>query len=135
MPKTKHTKDRIEDIIYRFGNSEKLVDLFDEFGIDRSTFNRKVKEFELHTMYVQAREDHGDGFNDEIETVKRDLRDGKIDAATARALFDTIKWQAGKFYPKMYGDKQTREHTGLDGAPIQTQQTVIFKDFSDEADS
>ena len=100
-----HDKSQIEVIIERFANSEKLCNLFNEFKIDRSTFNRKIQEFDLHTTYARARELHGDGFNDEIESIKEDLKNGVIDYSVARVLIDTVKWQACKFYPRMYGDK------------------------------
>jgi hypothetical protein len=48
----------------------------------------------------------------EIDEIALDLRNGLIDAPTANVLIQTLKWKAAKFYPKMYGDRQTVEHEG-----------------------
>ncbi|MFH2029695.1 MAG: hypothetical protein ABIJ40_03595 [Bacteroidota bacterium] len=110
MPKKKPDFDKrtievIEEMINRFANGEKLMNLFKEYKTDRVTFNDDVKRFDIYPKYARAREEHGDGFNDEIETIKQDLKDGKIEDKVARVLIDTIKWQASKFYPKMYGER------------------------------
>ena len=104
--KAPNEKQMIESID-KFANGEKLVNLFKECKTDRTNFNHALKKYDLDAKYTRARELHGDGFNDEIEVIKTDLQKGKIDASSARVLIDTIKWQASKFYPKMYGDKAT----------------------------
>jgi len=101
----KHNKEIILNIIEKFSNGEKLKDLFKEYDIVRTTFNDKLKEFGLLDMYARSRHLHGDGFNDEIEILKEEIKSGTLNHAEARVLIDTVKWQASKFYPKMYGDK------------------------------
>jgi len=103
--KPNRTKEVIEEMIDKFANSEKLINLFKEYQTTRTLFNHDVEKYELLAKYALAREFHGDGFNDEIEAIKEDLKKNKIEANAARVLIDTIKWQAAKFYPKMYGEK------------------------------
>lgn len=116
----RHNKKEIEQIIERFANGEKLPKLFKEYGIVRTTFLKKIEDYELENVYTCARHYHGDYFNDEIEDLKDKLLKGKIDQSSARVLIDTIKWQAAKFYPKMYGDKLdvTSENKAISSTPI-----------------
>ena len=55
-------------------------------------------------QYARACEMRGDAKFEDTDEIMEELRQGKIDAATARVLIDTVKWQAGKLKPKKYGD-------------------------------
>jgi hypothetical protein len=65
----------------------------------------KRKYEELSNLYTQSNQDRGEIKDAEIEDYKQMLLSGAIDPATARVLIDTVKWQAAKYYPKMFGDK------------------------------
>lgn len=88
-------------------------------GVSNKTFYDKLDENpELKNDYARSRERRGEACVDKINEYKEMLKNKEIDAATARVLIDTEKWEACKFYPKMYGDKQAVEVTGKDGAPL-----------------
>ena len=74
--------------------------------------------------YVRARGNQAHTVADQAKKVREDLLAGLIDHQTANALLNFIKWETGKRNPKSYGDKQTLEHTGADGGPIQSQATI-----------
>jgi hypothetical protein len=97
----------IELILNRFADGEKLKDILKEKGMpSNGTLLRYIhNNVEFQKLYARAREFHGDQFNNEIEEIKSDLRTGKLSSNEARTLADIVKWQASKFYPKMYGDK------------------------------
>jgi phage I-like protein len=60
---------------------------------------------QLSNLYTRSIQDKAESKEAEIEEYKEKLLNGTIDPATARVLIDTSKWQAAKFYPKMFGDK------------------------------
>lgn len=67
-------------------------------------------------QYARARETQADSLADDII----DIADNRtIDANDKRVRIDARKWLAGKLRPKRYGDKQSLEHTGPGGGPIQ----------------
>lgn len=102
-----YTFEDIKNVLIRFSNGEKLKDILKGDNMpSNGTLLRYIHEsVELQKLYAQAREFHGDQFNNEIEEIKSDLRTGKLNSNEARTLADIVKWQAAKFYPKMYGDK------------------------------
>ena len=63
-----------------------------------------------------SRHSGGNEMNDEL--IGFDI--GELDdiLLSCGVLIDTEKWEACKFYPKMYGEKQAVEVTGKDGAPL-----------------
>jgi len=75
-----------------------------------------TKQEEFSEQYARAREEQADAISDECI----DIAKNEPDVARARLMIDTRKWFASKMKPRKYGDRQTREHTGKDGAPIQT---------------
>ena len=58
--------------------------------------------FDLYTRSIQ---DKAESEDEEIDTIIQDLKEGKIDPASARLIIDTKKWKASKYYPKMFGEK------------------------------
>jgi hypothetical protein len=107
----------IELILNRFADGEKLKDILKEKGMpSNGTLLRYIhNNVEFQKLYARAREFHGDQFNNEIEEIKSELKEGKLTANEARTLADIVKWQAAKFYPKMYGDKVEIDHSSKDG--------------------
>lgn len=61
----------------------------------------------LRQQYMRARECRADARFETLDSIMRDLKAGKIDAASARVMMDAIKWQAGKENAKRYGDSVT----------------------------
>jgi hypothetical protein len=59
-------------------------------------------------QYARARDAQSDVIADEILMIA----DTEEDAQKARVRIDARKWLAGKMKPKVYGDKQTVEHSG-----------------------
>jgi len=84
---------------------------------ERTIFNwlsdPKREAFRQH--YMRAREDQADAFADKIVEI---IEHPALDPADKRVRMDALKWIAGKRKPKVYGDKVTNEHTGVDGAPL-----------------
>lgn len=67
--------------------------------------NWKRANTELFDLYTRSIQDKSEMVTFEIGQTMQDLKDGLIDAQSARVIIDTLKWLASKFYPKMYGDK------------------------------
>ena len=70
-----------------------------------------VKHDEFREQYTHAREAagyaHGDGVIEVVEAV----RNGDIDAQTARAMMDGLKWAAERMAPKSHSSRQEIDHT------------------------
>lgn len=93
-------------------------------GVSKQSFYDKLEQYpELKDQYTRSREKRGDAFIESIEEDLEKLSKREIDAASARVSIDTKKWLACKFYPKMYGDKQSVELTGAGGGAISVSQT------------
>lgn len=86
--------------------------------VTRSTVCRWLQDDQqFRDKYVQAREDQGDWFADQIA----DLATGTgKEPADITARVNALKWLAAKRKPKVYGDKVVNEHGGIDGKPIET---------------
>lgn len=88
---------------------------------DFSTWCRwKRENDELYNLYVRSIQDKAESVDAQMDEIWDGCKNGLYDPATARLLIDTLKWKAGKYYPKMFGDKI--DHT-TDGEKIQS--TVI----------
>jgi hypothetical protein len=73
---------------------------------------------EFRTMYARAKTRRGEYYAEKINQVRDDVEKGKLGASEGRVIIDTLKWQAAKFYPKMFNDKQEVDVTS-GGQPIQ----------------
>lgn len=88
---------------------------------DPQTVLRWTREdAEFRSAYTRAREEGADCMVERII----DLADDAIAADPAsvpgiRQATENLKWAAGKFRPKMYGDKISQEITGASGGAIQ----------------
>lgn len=65
--------------------------------------------------YARARDLQGDTDADDIGDIARKAAAGEIDAASATAAINGLKWTAGKRKPLKYGDRTTVKHTGAVG--------------------
>lgn len=85
----------------------------------------KRENIELLNLYISANQDKTETIIEKIIELERKVEAGDVDAKTGRLLIDTLKWKAGKFYPKMYGTKASLDIT-TDGKEI-TQQVTVFQ--------
>lgn len=110
---TTYDFELIKDICISLSNGNKLPAILKGENMPaRSTFfewKRDNKEFS--DLYVKVQQDKGELFIEEIDQTVEDLRHGKLDASSANVIIQTLKWKASKFYPKMFGDKVTLDHT------------------------
>lgn len=85
---------------------------------DFSTWCRWKREHdELYNLYTQSIQDKAESVDEEIDNIMQDVKDKKIDWGAARVLIDTLKWKAGKYYPKMFGNKVDVTTNGNDITP------------------
>lgn len=66
--------------------------------------------------YAQAREAAGYAHGDGVIEVVELLREGGLDAQTAKAMMDGLKWAAERMAPKAHSAKQDINHTSSDGS-------------------
>ena len=113
MAKPNRILDEFDDMMIDVGNGMSIVKACKDRGISTRSFYDLIETREdLKQTYTRAREDRGDTCTDKIEEYQKKLERGEIDAQTARVLIDTEKWKAGKFNQRMYGEKQSIEHSG-----------------------
>lgn len=91
----------------------------------------KRENEELSNLYTRSIQDKAESVDEEIDHIMSEVKAGVIDASTGRLLLDTLKWKAGKYYPKMFGDKVQQEHTGEIKT---TAPTIIFKKYDKDGD-
>lgn len=60
---------------------------------------------EFAEYYAEARSHQGDHDSDKVDDVAQQVREGKIDPASARVAIDAYKWSAAHRRPKKYGTK------------------------------
>ena len=93
---------------------------------DRATFFRwKRENKELCDFYVNIVQDKGILCIEEINQTVKDLKNKLIDPSSANVIIQTLKWQAAKFYPKMFGEKAEIDVTS-GGEKLSTETTVKF---------
>lgn len=80
---------------------------------------------ELGKQYARAREISSDGFEADIIHLTRII--DSENAAALKASFEMLRWVASKRAPRRYGDKQTLEHTGEGGGPVQEIRRIIVR--------
>jgi hypothetical protein len=76
--------------------------------------------------YARAREHRVDARADRIDEIAEELRTGKLDAPTARTLFDVERWQAGREKPAVYGDRIDARLSDAEGKPLQVTSAVAI---------
>lgn len=124
-----------DEICERIAIGETLTDICDEDGMpDRRTVIRWKNANEAFCLaYVRAREDQAHSWADEIVSISDDgsrdytkTEDGReiVDhdhIQRAKLRVDTRKFLMARLAPRAYGERVALEHTGKDGAPIETQ--------------
>lgn len=74
----------------------------------------KRENDELFNLYTRSIQDKAEMLIFEINNTMNEVKQGKLDASQGRLIIDTYKWLAGKFYPKMFGDKSVIDVTSKD---------------------
>jgi hypothetical protein len=90
-----------------------------------------VRHEEFRKQYAQAREAAGYAHGDGVIEIVELLRAGEVDAQTARAIMDGLKWAAERMAPKAHAAKQDINHTSDDGTMSPTR-ILITSDTSED---
>lgn len=86
----------------------------------------KRENDELLNLYTRSIQDKAESVDEEIDAIYDKIKSGELDPASGRLLMDTLKWKAGKYYPKMFGDKVDHTTNGKDlPAPVSTLQITL----------
>ena len=140
-----YSDELADTICERICNGESLrrICLDDNMPSQSMVFRWLAQNETFREQYARAREAQADAIFDETLDIADDgsndwlVRNHGDDPEESgwkvngehiqrsRLRVDTRKWMAGKLAPKKYGDKVLNEHSGPDGAPIQTQSTVL----------
>lgn len=75
-----------------------------------------VRHDEFRQQYAQAREAAGYAHGDGVIEVVEMLREGTLDAQTAKAMMDGLKWAAERMAPKAHSARQEIDHRSGDGS-------------------
>lgn len=93
----------------------------------RSTFMLWVKTNHqgIQPLYEAALKDRAHTFAEEMIEIADRVKKGTSDEIQAAKLaIETRKWNAARMEPTVYGERVRQEHTGVNGAPIQTESIV-----------
>lgn len=106
-------QDVADEICRRAAESEPLTKICEDDAMPGwNTVYKWLNAFPSFAQaYARAREDSAESGYAEIMEIECDLREGRIEANTARVLVDSIKWRLGKLKPKVYGDVQRIDMT------------------------
>lgn len=84
----------------------------------------KNENDELHNLYTRSIQNKAEMIDAKIDEILDEVRTKKLEVPQARLIIDTLKWKAGKYYPKMFGDKVDLTSDGKElkqNAPITIQ--------------
>lgn len=91
-----------------------------------------ARDPKLAEQYTRAREISSDGFEADILALARSTN--PENATANKAAFEMLRWTASKRAPRRYGDKQTLEHTGDGGGPVQEIRRIIVRPENDRSE-
>jgi hypothetical protein len=76
------------------------------------TFRRwKRNNEELRILYVNSQQDKAEALEQEMDDYRDMLLNKDIDPSTYNTLVQTLKWKMAKYYPKVFGDNKSIDHT------------------------
>lgn len=116
------TEQQLQEAYRRIEDGDSLTQIAKDYKVAKSHLYYKLTETStLKEQYTRARELQAQTYVDYVISMSKDLMSGLSSemVPSQRAAIDAFKWIACKFYPKMYGERQTLEHEGKDGGPIQ----------------
>ena len=132
------TEAVVEEICSRLSAGESLNAICEDAHLpERQTVHRWVviDHEGFSSKYTRARQSQALRWAEEIMSIAdNDSKDWRVDeqgnlvvdredVQRSRLRVDTRKWMLSKMLPKVYGDKQSLELAGVDGAPIITEIT------------
>ena len=119
---TTYTPATAELICARLADGETLTDISRTPGMPtRQTVHQwRMRMPAFNDLYTRAREAGMEAMSDAVLTIADDdtgdlLPDGSVNSANvqrSRLMVDTRKFLMAKLAPKVYGERQTVEHTG-----------------------
>lgn len=90
-----------------------------------------IRHDEFRKQYVQAREAAGYAHGDKVIEVVELLQDKDIDAQTAKAMMDGLKWAAERMAPRAHAPRSTIDSTSSDGTMTPKPTVVVTDDVND----
>ena len=108
---TLFTDELANEICDRVSNGESIGDICKEsYMPERPVVWRwRYENKTFSDMYDIAMKNKADFKCDQTDEYIKKLESGLIEPAAANVIINTLKWQAAKFYPRFYSDKQIVE--------------------------
>ncbi len=118
---TDYTEELGDIICEGIANGLSLVKICTKEGLPevRSVYRWRRKHEEFSQNYARAREDAADQFVQEILEIADEAENDTVQVAKLRT--DVRKWTAARFN-RAYQDKNSTEHSGPNGNPIEIDQ-------------
>lgn len=144
-----YTQETADTICERLANGESLRKICqsEEMPSQSMVFRWLAAHASFREQYAHAREAQADAIFDESLDIADDGSNDWMERndpenpgwqangehlQRSKLRIDTRKWMAGKLRPKVYGDKVINEHSGIDGAPIETRSTLDLSGMTPE---
>jgi hypothetical protein len=111
-----------EEICERLSEGESLIQICrDPHMPSRTTvLGWQKTDPDFRSRCAHAREAQGEWTAEDIAETERELREGLIDAQTAKVLISSKQWRAAKLKPKVYGDSTMLKHADANGEAIRS---------------
>lgn len=108
---TDYSAEMADKILRRLAEGESVTDICKdpEMPVRSTVFLWSATRKEFSERYLLALKGVGQICVDQLEQALTEMKQGKTDPVIGKIEIDTLKWKAGKFYPRMYGDKQIVE--------------------------
>ncbi len=108
---TDYSQSMADKILKRLSEGETVskICLSDDMPARSTVLLWSATHKEFSDRYLLALKGVGQIRVDEIPEVISAMKKGTVDPVVGKIEIDTLKWMAGKFYPRMYGDKSTVE--------------------------
>lgn len=108
---TDYSEELADKILKRLSEGETVTQICrDEDMPNKSTvFLWSSSKEDFSDRYMRALKGVGQIKVDKIPDVIDDMKKGITDPVVGKIEIDSLKWMASKFYPRLYGDKQTIE--------------------------
>lgn len=102
-----YTQELADEICLRLVEGESMRAICRDDGMpSQPTIYRWLRENDaFQQQYAHAREDQGHSSADDMRELRAQLMAGELASDVARVAMDTLKWEAAKRVPKVYGDK------------------------------
>lgn len=117
---TIYNEDVADLICDRLAMDESLVSICRDEDMPSTTtvYRWRDNNPTFRANYARARVDQGHTVADQMKDIRDKLLAGEIDAPTATAMANMIKWESGKRAPKDFGDKVALVGGGPGDDPI-----------------